>query len=131
MTESRLDTVITMTKKCIVAFPPSHSLYRLLLRFSRLTGMSALPQVHMFNELLTCQAPRLLKDLDTYLGDKEWFLGNYVTWADFYWDVCSTTLLVLKPDLLDIYPRLASLRNRVQDIPAISAWILKRPQTKL
>ncbi|XP_076795989.1 hematopoietic prostaglandin D synthase isoform X2 [Arvicanthis niloticus] len=86
---------------------------------------------HMFNELLTRQAPRLLKDLDTYLGDKEWFIGNYVTWADFYWDVCSTTLLVLKPDLLDIYPRLASLRNRVQDIPAISAWILKRPQTKL
>lgn len=86
----------------------------------------------MFNELLTHQAPRLLKDLDTYLGDKEWFIGNYqVTWADFYWDICSTTLLVLKPGLLDIYPKLVSLRNKVQAIPAISAWILKRPQTKL
>ncbi|XP_063142720.1 hematopoietic prostaglandin D synthase isoform X3 [Rattus norvegicus] len=84
-----------------------------------------------FNDLLTRQAPHLLKDLDTYLGDKEWFIGNYVTWADFYWDICSTTLLVLKPDLLGIYPRLVSLRNKVQAIPAISAWILKRPQTKL
>ncbi|XP_051059004.1 hematopoietic prostaglandin D synthase isoform X1 [Phodopus roborovskii] len=85
-----------------------------------------------FKELLTCHAPLLLKDLDTYLGDKEWFIGNYqVTWADFYWDICSTTLLVLKPDLLDIHPRLASLRKKVQAIPAIAAWIQKRPQTKL
>ncbi|XP_051008208.1 hematopoietic prostaglandin D synthase isoform X1 [Acomys russatus] len=86
----------------------------------------------MFEELLTRHAPRLLKDLDTYLGDKEWFIGNYqVTWADFYWDVCSTTLLALKPDLLDVHPRLVSLRNKVQAIPAIATWIQKRPQTKL
>lgn len=84
-----------------------------------------------FKKLLTCHAPLLLKDLDTYLGDKKWFIGNYVTWADFYWDICSTTLLVLKPDLLDIHPKLASLRKKVQAIPAIAAWIQKRPQTKL
>ncbi|OWK07089.1 hypothetical protein Celaphus_00018613 [Cervus elaphus hippelaphus] len=54
-----------------------------------------------------------------------------VTWADFYWEICSTTLLVFKPDLLDIYPRLVTLRKKVQSIPAIADWVLRRPQTKL
>lgn len=62
---------------------------------------------------------------------KSLFSFKQVTWADFYWDICSTTLLVLKPDLLDIHPKLASLRKKVQAIPAIAAWIQKRPQTKL
>ncbi|ELK13701.1 Glutathione-requiring prostaglandin D synthase [Pteropus alecto] len=85
----------------------------------------------MFNELLTFDAPHLLQDLDTYLGEKEWFIGNSVTWADFYWEICSTTLLVFKPDLLDIHPRLVTLRKKVQAIPAIADWIQRRPQTKL
>ncbi|KAL2780608.1 hematopoietic prostaglandin D synthase [Daubentonia madagascariensis] len=85
----------------------------------------------MFNELLTYDAPHLLQDLDTYLGEKEWLIGNSVTWADFYWDICSTTLLVFKPDLLDIHPRLVTLQKKVQAIPAIADWIQRRPQTKL
>ncbi|KAM8803993.1 hematopoietic prostaglandin D synthase isoform 2-T2 [Rhynchonycteris naso] len=85
----------------------------------------------MFNELLTYDAPHLLKYLDTYLGDKDWFIGNSVTWADFYWEICSTTLLVFKPDLLDIHPRLVRLQKKVQAIPAIADWIQRRPQTRL
>ncbi|KFO24966.1 Hematopoietic prostaglandin D synthase [Fukomys damarensis] len=85
----------------------------------------------MFNKLLTREAPHLLQSLGTYLGDKEWFIGNSVTWADFYWDICSTTLLVLKPDLLDSHPSLQTLRKKVQAIPAIAAWIQQRPQTRL
>ncbi|NXL44538.1 HPGDS synthase, partial [Podilymbus podiceps] len=59
------------------------------------------------------------------------FLSRFhqVTWADFYWDVCSTTLLSCKPDLADNYPRLLALRDRVQALPAIAAWIQKRPKT--
>ncbi|KAB0396065.1 hypothetical protein E2I00_009145, partial [Balaenoptera physalus] len=30
----------------------------------------------MFTELLTCDASHLLQDLDTYLGENEWFIGN-------------------------------------------------------
>ncbi|XP_044912030.1 hematopoietic prostaglandin D synthase isoform X2 [Felis catus] len=85
----------------------------------------------MFNELLTYDGPHLLQDLDTYLGEKEWLIGNSVTWADFYWEICSTTLLVFKPDLLDNHPRLVTLRKKVQAIPAIADWIQRRPQTKL
>ncbi|XP_062055137.1 hematopoietic prostaglandin D synthase [Lepus europaeus] len=85
----------------------------------------------MFNELLTHEAPHLLQDLDTYLGEKEWFIGNSVTWADFYWDICSTTLLALKSDLLDVHPRLVTLQKKVQALPAIANWIQQRPQTRL
>ncbi|KAM5159383.1 hematopoietic prostaglandin D synthase isoform 2-T4 [Callospermophilus lateralis] len=85
----------------------------------------------MFNKILMYDAPHFLQDLDKYLGDKEWLIGNYVTWADFYWDICSTTLLVLKPDLLDAHPRLLTLQKKVQAIPAIADWIQRRPQTKL
>ncbi|XP_005337614.2 hematopoietic prostaglandin D synthase [Ictidomys tridecemlineatus] len=85
----------------------------------------------MFNKILTYDAPHFMQDLDKYLGDKEWLIGNYVTWADFYWDICSTTLLVLKPDLLDAHPRLLALQKKVQAIPAIVDWIQRRPQTKL
>ncbi|NXT72689.1 HPGDS synthase, partial [Chaetops frenatus] len=82
-----------------------------------------------FDDILTNKAPELLKDLDTFLGDKKWLVGNSVTWADFYWDVCSTTLLSCKPDLADKYPRLLALRERVQALPAIAAWIQKRPKS--
>ncbi|KAM7158797.1 hematopoietic prostaglandin D synthase isoform 1-T3 [Molossus nigricans] len=85
----------------------------------------------MFHELLTHDGPPLLRDLDAYLGEKEWFTGNSVTWADFYWEICSTTLLVFKPDLLDIHPRLVMLRKKVQAIPAIADWMQRRPQTRL
>nr|XP_017202759.1 hematopoietic prostaglandin D synthase [Oryctolagus cuniculus] len=85
----------------------------------------------MFTDLLTHEAPHLLQDLDTYLGEKEWFIGNSVTWADFYWDICSTTLLALKSDLLDVHPRLVTLQKKVQALPAIANWIQQRPQTRL
>ncbi|XP_054019319.1 hematopoietic prostaglandin D synthase isoform X2 [Dryobates pubescens] len=82
-----------------------------------------------FDEILTNKAPELLKDLDTFLGDKNWLVGKSVTWADFYWDVCSTTLLSCKPDLADKHPRLLALKERVQALPAIASWIQRRPKT--
>ncbi|XP_076422996.1 hematopoietic prostaglandin D synthase isoform X3 [Peromyscus maniculatus bairdii] len=85
-------------------------------------------------ELEQCQADAVVDTLDDFMSLFPWAEKNQdvkVTWADFYWDICSTTLLVLKPDLLDIHPRLASLRKKVQALPAIAAWVQKRPQTKL
>ncbi|XP_052575137.1 hematopoietic prostaglandin D synthase isoform X2 [Peromyscus californicus insignis] len=85
-------------------------------------------------ELEQCQADAVVDTLDDFMSLFPWAEKNQdakVTWADFYWDICSTTLLVLKPDLLDIHPRLVSLRKKVQALPAIAAWVQKRPQTKL
>ncbi|XP_055962617.1 hematopoietic prostaglandin D synthase [Sorex fumeus] len=84
-----------------------------------------------FTQLLTQEAPGLLQDLDAYLGEKEWLVGDSVTWVDFYWEICSSTLLVLQPDLLAGHPRLAALRTRVQALPAIAKWIQRRPPTRL
>ncbi|XP_038611200.1 hematopoietic prostaglandin D synthase isoform X4 [Tachyglossus aculeatus] len=80
-----------------------------------------------FSKLLADRAPTLLRNLEAYLAESEWL----VTWADFYWDICSTTLLVLKPTLLDNFPTLVALRGRVRTIPAIAAWISRRPETRL
>ncbi|XP_054995741.1 hematopoietic prostaglandin D synthase [Sorex araneus] len=84
-----------------------------------------------FEQLLTQDAPGLLQDLDMCLGEKEWFVGDSVTWADFYWEICSTTLVVFKPDLLAGCPRLAALQTRVRALPAIAEWIRRRPPTRL
>ncbi|XP_039769672.1 hematopoietic prostaglandin D synthase isoform X2 [Ornithorhynchus anatinus] len=84
-----------------------------------------------FSKLLADGAPTLLRNLETYLAESEWLVGQSVTWADFYWDICSTTLLALKPTLLDNFPTLVALRGRVQTIPAIAAWISRRPETRL
>jgi len=45
--------------------------------------------------------------------------------------VCSTTLLSYKADLADKYPRLLALRDRVEALPAVAAWIQKRPKTAI
>ncbi|XP_063277338.1 hematopoietic prostaglandin D synthase-like [Prinia subflava] len=82
-----------------------------------------------FDDILTNKAPELLKDSDTFLGDKKWLVGNSATWADFYWDVCSMTLLSCKPDLADKYLRLLALKEREQALPAIAACIHKRPKS--
>ncbi|XP_019408970.1 PREDICTED: hematopoietic prostaglandin D synthase isoform X2 [Crocodylus porosus] len=84
-----------------------------------------------FNDLLTNVAPGLLQDLENFLGNKNWLVGESVTWADFYWDVCSTTLLSLKSDLEDSNPKLWVLKRRVQALPAVAAWIQQRPKTSL
>ncbi|XP_019343633.1 hematopoietic prostaglandin D synthase isoform X3 [Alligator mississippiensis] len=85
----------------------------------------------VFDDLLTNTAPGLLQDLEKFLGNKNWLVGESVTWADFYWDVCSTTLLSLKSDLEDSNPNIWVLKRRVQALPAIAAWIQQRPKTIL
>ncbi|XP_055290067.1 hematopoietic prostaglandin D synthase isoform X3 [Moschus berezovskii] len=85
-------------------------------------------------ELEQCQVDAIVDTLDDFMSRFPWAEKRQdikVTWADFYWEICSTTLLVFKPDLLDIHPRLVTLRKKVQSIPAIADWILRRPQTKL
>uniref|UniRef100_A0A8C8S2I6 Hematopoietic prostaglandin D synthase n=1 Tax=Pelusios castaneus TaxID=367368 RepID=A0A8C8S2I6_9SAUR len=84
-----------------------------------------------FDDLLTNTAPGLLQDLNNFLGDNKWLVGKSVTWADFYWDVCSTTLLFFRPGLIDNHPKLLALKEKVQALPAIAAWIKQRPVTTL
>ncbi|XP_043530343.1 hematopoietic prostaglandin D synthase-like isoform X1 [Chiloscyllium plagiosum] len=75
--------------------------------------------------------PLLLDGLSKLLGDQMWFVGDSVTWADFHWAVCSITLTNLNVDVLHNYPKLLALKERVEALPKIAAWIERRPKTPL
>lgn len=83
------------------------------------------------DEIFTNVAPDVLKHLENFLGDREWFVGKSVTWADFYWDVCSTTFISMSPSFAQNNPKLLALKSRVQALPAIAEWLQKRPNTVL
>ncbi|XP_056423418.1 hematopoietic prostaglandin D synthase [Hyla sarda] len=72
----------------------------------------------------------VLSGLAKELGDNKWFLGKYVTWADFFWDICSDGIIYYQPDFSKDYPNLLSLKKRVKELPEIAAWIKRRPQTE-
>ncbi|XP_072351419.1 hematopoietic prostaglandin D synthase-like isoform X1 [Scyliorhinus torazame] len=75
--------------------------------------------------------PLLLDGLSKLLGDQMWFVGDSVTWADFHWAVCSITLTNLNVDTLHNHPTLLALKERVEALPKIAAWIEQRPKTPL
>ncbi|XP_075716773.1 hematopoietic prostaglandin D synthase [Rhinoderma darwinii] len=71
----------------------------------------------------------VLSGLEKELGNNKWFAGEYVTWADLYWDTCSESLEHYQPGFAKDYPKLLSLKKRVKELPKIAAWIKRRPQT--
>ncbi|XP_068950620.1 hematopoietic prostaglandin D synthase isoform X2 [Petaurus breviceps papuanus] len=98
---------------------------RFLAREAGLAGKTKLEQ---------CQVDAIIDTLDDFMSRFPWAEKKQeikVTWADFYWDICSTTLLVLKHDLLDKHPKLVALRKKVQSIPVIAEWIKQRPETRM
>ncbi|XP_051866069.1 hematopoietic prostaglandin D synthase-like [Pristis pectinata] len=84
----------------------------------------------MNEDIVTNNIPILLDGLCKLLGDRTWFVGDSVTWADFHWAVCSITLSSLNADLHN-YPKLLALKERVEALPQIAAWIEQRPKTPL
>ncbi|KAK1174736.1 hematopoietic prostaglandin D synthase-like [Acipenser oxyrinchus oxyrinchus] len=85
----------------------------------------------LLDDLFDNEAPVLLQNLENQLGNKDWFVGDSVTWVDFYWDVCFTTFITLRQDFAANYPNLLALKDRVEAIPQIAEWIKNRPQTVL
>ncbi|KAM3940898.1 hematopoietic prostaglandin D synthase isoform 1-T2 [Leptodactylus fuscus] len=71
----------------------------------------------------------LLSGLEKELGDHKWFAGEYVTWADLFWDICSDSIEYYQPGFSKDYPKLLSLKKSVKELPEIAAWIKRRPQT--
>ncbi|XP_040274165.1 hematopoietic prostaglandin D synthase-like [Bufo bufo] len=75
-----------------------------------------------------CAGP-FLSALEKTLGDNKWFVGDYVTWADFSWDIGSDIIEIDHPGFCKDYPKLLSLKQKVKELPEIAAWIERRPQT--
>ncbi|NP_001083518.1 prostaglandin D2 synthase, hematopoietic a [Xenopus laevis] len=71
---------------------------------------------------------QLLAYLEKTLGNNSWFVGDSVTWADFYWDTCADCFENYLPGFAKDYPKLLALQERVKAIPAIASWIKKRPK---
>ncbi|CAN2388966.1 prostaglandin-D synthase activity [Pristimantis euphronides] len=71
----------------------------------------------------------ILAGLEKELGDNKWFAGDYVTWLDLYWDICSDSLEYYQSGFCKDYPNLLCLKKRVKELPEIAAWIKRRPET--
>jgi len=77
--------------------------------------------------------PDFLKRYEQFLVDNGsgWLVGKQVTWADL---LVSEYLSRLDdkdwlPGLVDSYPHLKALVDKVHALPNIKAWVAKRPQT--
>ncbi|XP_073457151.1 hematopoietic prostaglandin D synthase-like [Aquarana catesbeiana] len=132
-----------------VIYNQSLAISRYLAKQAGLTGKSALDDLNIdiiianlddlvtlfpwegekqkINEYMEKNCHPVLSGLEKALGDKKWFAGDYVTWADFFWDNCVDMFEYHQPGFAKAYPHLLALRNRVQEIPEIAAWIKKRP----
>ncbi|KAM9330504.1 hematopoietic prostaglandin D synthase-like [Gastrophryne carolinensis] len=78
-------------------------------------------------DYLEKNGPIVLSGLEKELGENNWFAGDYVTWADFFWDICSDSLALCIPDFAKDYLKLMALKERVKAVPEIAAWIKRRP----
>jgi hypothetical protein len=93
--------------------------------------------------------PDFLRNYEKFLADNGtgWLVGKQVrsrthvclfancvlqvTWADLYLGELLSRLSEpgLMPGLLDNYPHLTTLVDNVHTLPAIKAWVVKRPET--
>jgi len=71
----------------------------------------------------------LQKFLEENNGGKGFFVGDSITWVDCVWTAVSYWLRHLKyGPLLDKFPNLAAIKDRVEADPRIAAYIAKRPK---
>ncbi|XP_077994059.1 hematopoietic prostaglandin D synthase-like isoform X2 [Glandiceps talaboti] len=77
--------------------------------------------------------PVILKGLEKLLKDNNggdgYFVGDDLTWADLDFLAGIEDNISRDTMVLDNYPKLRALRERVMALPKIAAWLEKRPQT--
>ncbi|XP_077999271.1 hematopoietic prostaglandin D synthase-like [Glandiceps talaboti] len=85
------------------------------------------------SEYYTNKAPVLLRGLEKLLKDNNggdgYFVGDDLTWADLAFLAQMDMNLSRKANILDDYPKLKALRERVMALPKIAAWLEKRPKS--
>lgn len=80
------------------------------------------------------QLPTFLENLEKILksnnGGDGFFVGNELTWADLaFLAVYGWIKLSGNESLIDKHSKLKALKDRVEAVPKIAAWIAKRPVT--
>ncbi|CAG2063589.1 unnamed protein product, partial [Timema podura] len=83
--------------------------------------------------LLNETVPYYLKKFDEIVKNNGgYFVGGKLTWADLYFVGLLDYLSgMVGHDLVEKYENLKALKEKVLAIPAIKAWIEKRPDTKM
>ncbi|KAG8283974.1 hypothetical protein J6590_003665 [Homalodisca vitripennis] len=81
--------------------------------------------VPLVNEIV----PFYMKKLDAHVKENNRFLANgKLSWADFYFSAISEYLsYMFRSDITDGYPNVKDLKMRIYALPAIKAWIDRRP----
>nr|XP_006825034.1 PREDICTED: glutathione S-transferase-like [Saccoglossus kowalevskii] len=79
--------------------------------------------------------PLLLQGLERVLKENNagdgYYVGDKVTLADLsFADICYC-MMKLRPDVLKDFPKLDSLKKRVESRPRIAEWMKKRPESNI
>ncbi|XP_029636684.1 S-crystallin 3-like [Octopus sinensis] len=101
------------------------------MRFERNQDMSCSPERRMrFRE--TCQRllPYLERTLEMHNSGNQYFMGDQMTMADMMCYCALENPLIEEPSFLSRYPKLQSLRNRIQNHPKISMYLRSQPRTE-
>ncbi|XP_067008871.1 glutathione S-transferase-like [Anabrus simplex] len=77
--------------------------------------------------------PSMLSKLDARVKENGgYFVGGKLTWADVYFSAIHATFNhFMGENAIAKYPNLKAIVDKVEEIPAIKAWIEKRPVTDL
>jgi len=65
----------------------------------------------------------MLTSFENYLGDKKFFAGNEVTACDFPMYELLDQHTIMKPGILEDYPKLKAFYDRFQNLPKIKAYL--------
>ncbi|XP_069174518.1 hematopoietic prostaglandin D synthase [Procambarus clarkii] len=71
----------------------------------------------------------VLERLEKRLQEREWFVSDKVTWADLMISLVFGEVQKRKAELLEAYPAVVTLVNKVRDILAIKQWLETAPDT--
>jgi len=71
----------------------------------------------------------LLTRLNKRVGEKEWFIGDKISWADLAIAMAIGVIKARKPEILGNFSALSAHVEKVRNLPKIKEWIAKRPVT--
>lgn len=72
----------------------------------------------------------ILERLTMRLSNKEWFAGPEISWADLMIVQIFTAIKEKEPNIMENYPVVEALVDKVVSIPAIKEWVEKSPETE-
>ncbi|GAB1598762.1 S-crystallin 3-like [Argonauta hians] len=101
------------------------------IKFERKQDVSCSSECRMkFRE--TCQRllPYLEKTLEQHNNGNQYFMGDQLTMADMMCYCALENPLIEDPSFLSRYPKLQSLRNRIQNHPKLSSYIKSQQRTE-